>query len=210
MRVMLDIDGCLASFTEALDRVLFESQVGAVMAPLEGPQTWDWFSSGAVNPQRVKDKAREIMSDPWFWSTLTPTPEGRQAEKNHLLWDLTEQHEVFLITQRDETKEHYEVTLDWLQFYYPSLERCPLILINNKVPLFDPLHLDIIIDDHPGLVEKRKLGQFKGRLFQPSRPYNRITNLSTGFEICGGEGPWSWMEKGTLSKLILKVLEDAV
>lgn len=209
MRLALDLDGCLADFCHGLDKELQHWSLG--IEPLkedEEPSDWNWFLKDAHPSQRdlIINAADVIMSKPSFWSSLEPHPEGRKAKM--LLWELIEKCEIILMTARPRGLEFYESTRSWLDYFYPDLERCPLLLVNDKVKIFNELEITHVIDDHPLLPQRRKNEEFTAKLYQPARKYNRILNDHTGLEVCDGEGPYRWMEKGTMSKLVRKVLDE--
>lgn len=181
MIICVDVDYCLANFTEAYADLLIQVD-GKDRLP-EGwrtspdfPQTWYWERDAGYSKE-VEEAAwqqRILHKGSHFWEQLAPVPGAKEVIR-HLNKLAIQGHSVYFLTHRmgDKAKLQTEKWLYGLQFYYPTV-----LLSADKVPLLRALGANFFIDDKPQTVidvakaaEREKWQDFQ--LFMHTAPYNK-------------------------------------
>ena len=176
-RLVIDLDGCLASFNEAYAQVLMnESGLDPLPPGWEidpnWPPVWDW---DRAFPREARMRAWDNWirnGDVGFWSSLDPLPHAQETVK--LLNRLAGQgHEISFLTARegDQAKWQSEEWLNMLGMKYPTV-----ILSTEKHLIVEGLQPDLFVDDRLSTVEALAVEAWKWphtQICLVDRPYNR-------------------------------------
>jgi uncharacterized HAD superfamily protein len=178
MKLGIDIDGCLANFTESYANLLIS--IGGDRLPADWrtnrdfPDIWDWDKKyGYTSEQR--NKAWEHIKSTDFWFELQPLPQAPIAIE--VLDQLADDHEVYFITHRM-GKQAKQQTEDWL-FGQGFVTRDATVLIagDDKTPIVQGLNLDFYIDDKWTTMYKLAAAPIKTKLYMVDYAHNRHTNI---------------------------------
>lgn len=168
MRIGIDIDGVLADFYSAYERLCIEVEgvdhFGVHRFPQEYPCTWNWPEHYGYSDATVKEVWRRIKTSRDFWAKLTTLP-----DMGYLSYIPTGA-EVYFITARPGLNPKYQTEM-WFRYYdVPS----PTVLISDQKGLCcAALNLDKYIDDKWENVIDAAETSF-ATVFLIDRPYNRF------------------------------------
>jgi uncharacterized HAD superfamily protein len=197
VRIGVDIDGCLANFTDAYTELLTkETGIQFPKASSEWPTEWH-FDRSALNEHFVPEMAKAVEKRAWgrivtsdFWAQLHALPGA--IEVLEALRDSGD--EVYFITSRP-GKHAKALTEYWLRMHGMNN---PTVLVVNSEPakghIAKGLQLEAFIDDKPeNCIEVRNATmkmvtvethdafvddmEYPCQVFMVDAPYNRHVEL---------------------------------
>lgn len=184
LRLGFDIDGVLAEFTPAYQRLFIETTGRDDFHPGDGvnPPDWNWPELRGYTREEVDTVWATIRRDPTFWLNLQPTK--HTSTLRALIEHLERTHEVYFITSRmgDRVKRQTEL---WLYEHLGYLMNCrgvwPTVLIvgtGEKGAVCKALKLDAYIDDNWDNVVDCATTAPKTKTFLLNRRYNSDIGFS--------------------------------
>lgn len=155
MRIGFDVDGVLAAFTPAYQRLFIETTGVNLFAPGDDtdPPCWNWPEFRGYTKEQVSVVWDHIRLNPAFSRNLAPLPGAR--ELRHAIADLERRHDVYFITSRVGVAVKRQ-TEYWLMEHLGYVEETPTVLIvgsRTKGAMCKALRLDCYIDDNWDNVE---------------------------------------------------------
>lgn len=181
MRLLLDIDGCLAQFSPAFAGVLAaQSGQQILIGPAnQWPDRWDWPTAAGYEPAVVEAALKSYADNPDLWQRLAPY-DDTVAALDYL--DYLERHriaEIIYATARSAGAGVKTATEAWLRSYGAHN---PTVLtgITDKGALASALAIDVAIDDRPEHVLEIRgvLPKGQGTVFLVERPYNAAFHVA--------------------------------
>lgn len=187
MRIGFDIDGVLASFIPAYQRLVVEMTGRDLFKPGddEDPPCWDWPQYRGYSSLEITKVWDHITTDPYFWKRLTPTMAGLGCAKK--IKTLTNgPHRVMFITNRvgvDPLKQ----TMDWLRYWF-DIEYPTVFVTPHKGDTAKWLGLDMYVEDNLDNANDVAVKLPSCKVYLIDRQYNqgtvnssvqRITSLDT-------------------------------
>lgn len=201
MRLGIDIDGCLASFSSAFAREL-TAHTGIKFPVNEPgfPATWNWDLDAGVSIEQSrwvwKNKISQKGSS--FWFDLEPLPGARATIVQLDFLVKSGRADVYFLTHRmgDSAKHQTEKWLYEQGMCYPTV-----LLSGNKVPLINGLDVQAFVDDKPETildVAQYSLGRpLYGHVYKLRMPYNQsvkeseaVVGVESVREMLTREGLW--------------------
>jgi len=168
MKVMLDIDGCLANFILPFSQVGHEMFGTEVVKGCEGMKEWD--SIGGMTPDQQGKVWETVEKDPAFWCNMPIIISGKSAKMLREL-DKLKRHDFYYVTSRRGLSAKHQTKI-WL--YEHDLPRWDLIMAakpSKKGLIAEGIGADIATEDSPmGIRSYRK--HPLGYLIVPTYPYN--------------------------------------
>src|SRR3990167_10096493 len=147
MRVSVDVDGILACFFDAYEKLTIEvagvDLFGTKKYPKALPQTWNWPETFGYSNETMKEVWNRIKTDPYYWYRLNPLP----GAANFIKLLQARDREAYFITDRPGLASQRQ-TAQWLMqhgYAYPSV-----ILSGKhatKGDVCSALKIDVYIDD---------------------------------------------------------------
>jgi hypothetical protein len=166
MKVMFDIDGCLANFAQAYETLVVEKAGGENLFPPNTlPPVWDWPQHYGYSDEVVAEAWKEIKLSQTFWRYLQPLEGmGHARCVNPFI------HDVYYITDRT-GKYAKQQTEDWLAIQ--GARRPTVLIAADKAPIVQALKLDCVIDDKLEHAVAVNLNCPTTRVYLLDRPYNQ-------------------------------------
>lgn len=150
MKIGFDVDGVLANFIPAYQRLIIELTGKNLFHPDDdkNPPCWDWPQHRGYTNEEVGLAWKSIAADNTFWMSLTPHRDG-VGTLRMVYPDLFLRHDLYFITARVGDRAKHQTEL-WLQAYVaPNLKTPPTVLISaDKGGLCRALRLDAYLDDN--------------------------------------------------------------
>lgn len=168
LRIGLDVDGVLANFDEAYQKVLCEVS-GKVLPEGFEADRWDW-EDGAGFTKDDLDKAWRLINNTSFWYDLNPLP--RIWEVLVRLGSLND--DVYFITSRPGYRAKQQ-TEDWLDLYGFFLQHPTVLMSSEKGLCCKALRLTHYVDDRRENVFKCAEQSPQTQTFLLDRPWNQGT-----------------------------------
>jgi hypothetical protein len=147
MKIGFDIDGVLAAFIPAYQRLVIEHAGGLnLFHPGDDklPPCWNWPEYRGYNKDVIGSVWAHIKSSSSFWQYLGETP-GCSTLRTVIL-DLQRNHDVYFITNRMGCQAKRQ-TEHWL-IHHLGIERPTVLLTADKGITAKALGLDCYIDDY--------------------------------------------------------------
>jgi len=168
MKVMLDIDGCLANFLLPFSRVGHEMFGTKVVKDGSEMKTWGLVGGMTLDQQnKVWD---EVNKDPAFWCNLPIIISGESAKILRKLSKM-EQHDFYYVTSRHGLNIKRQTKI-WIHEH--DLPKWDVIIVtkpSKKGLIAEAIGADIATEDSPmGIRSYRK--HPLGHLIVPTYPYN--------------------------------------
>lgn len=170
MKLGVDIDGCLANFTDSYSKHL--SQVTGLVFPKASdawPTEWYWDRAAGVNKDDEAKVWKEVItaegSD--FWETLDHL-DGAPATIKQLNRLAKAGHDVYFLTHRMGDKAKLQ-TEKWL--YERGVDYPTVVMSGTKLPLVRAIGIQFFIDDKPETIEE--MHDNVKLLYIKDAPYNR-------------------------------------
>lgn len=170
MRIGFDIDGVLAAFIPAYER-MFVLETGRNTFPPIGPDSvpeWNWPTRYGYTSEETRAVWARINSNSAFWKTLEPTPDF-DAFFDWQVWQ-TPDVEMYFVTSRPGTcpKDQTE------QWFLRHLGTVPTVLISDeKGMVCRALKLDYYVDDKLENIEDVAVKSPQTFAYLLDRAYNR-------------------------------------
>jgi uncharacterized HAD superfamily protein len=194
VRFGIDVDGCIASFTDAFINAVNTLWPGRLPLSYE-PTDWDWTNSGLTVAERNHVYAY-IEKIPNFWMSLKPIMENVSAIALHR--KRFPDDELYYVTARRDTAgmPTMHQTQEWLRMcgIYGLGTGVIVDYGGDKVPIFNALDCDLNVDDKLEAViahsRDTKWGVLLDRMWNRSnRPSSIIvvSNLSEFFALARGK-----------------------
>ena len=163
MKLGIDIDGCLASFTGGYTRLLKQQRDLPITYDV-----WDWDKKAGYTKEE-RDNAWHQIHTTDFWFELEPLDGALDALEQ--LESMSEDNDIYFITHRS-GKQAKQQTEDWL-FQYGITTPTVLISGLDKSPLISSLELNFYVDDKFDNVHKALMLRLYGfHLYMVDAPYN--------------------------------------
>jgi len=168
MKVMLDIDGCLAGFLLSFSQVGHE-MFGTEVVKSESEQK-QWDSIGGMTSDQQEKVWEVVVKDPAFWCNMSIIISARSAKVLRELAKI-KRHDFYYVTSRRGVDAKHQTKI-WL--YEHDLPRWDLIMAakpSAKGLIAEGIGADIATEDSPmGIRSYRK--HPLGYLIVPTYPYN--------------------------------------
>lgn len=182
MKLACDLDGVLASFTDAYTSLLI-SISGRDLFPKDFllnpafPPEWDYDRRFGYTEGEISETWQRIKESEDFWQELYPLP-GAYAAVKQLDWLAASGHHVYFLTSRA-GKTAKRQSEQWLSGLGMA---CPTVLVVEhgweKIRLVQGLNVNTFIDDCGTTVRdvaicvENKAYAVCGHLYLYSQPYN--------------------------------------
>jgi len=168
MTILVDMDGTINLFDTYLIFTL--KKYGIEFNMLEFKQQNDWNIENYIISENPKETFYSIMEDISFWRSIPVAPQAVRV-----LSLLNRHHDVKIVTVPwGSNQKMKDVKLQWLQQYFPFLNRNQVIFHDQKWEIPG----EAIIDDKPSIIEKcfgKKI------TIVPEHPYN--TRIKCNFRF---------------------------
>lgn len=179
MKYGIDIDGCLANFTDAYADLLRKVSKRDLLKGdfLSQHAVWDWDKAAGYTSAERSAAWAEIHRDDQFWFNLKPLRGALDAIE--YLEELSEDNDVYFITHRSGVQCKQQ-TEDWL-FGHGITHPTVLISGDDKTPLIRGLELDFYTDDKFSTLYKANSQRLESKyvqLYLVDAPYNRGTEIN--------------------------------
>lgn len=187
MKIAFDVDGVLADFGGAFNKII-NAIYGVDTIPVDyQPKDWNWSD---VLTKEMQARGFELIKTlDNFWTTLKPFKEGLDAVKQAVV----DNHDVLFLTARASSggASTTQQTRAWLRNQCGWLPGMTSIIAVGKADLkrqvIEGIGIEAMIDDHGPTVETfDKIPGFQGYLLD--RPWNqdaKVKNrVSTVKEFC--------------------------
>lgn len=166
-RVGIDVDGILANFFPAYEKLWIEESGGINLFPANTlPPVWNWPEHYGYDPAILPRVWDRIKADPNFWSSLKPF-----KGVEDFLFDLSNMdHEVYFITDRPGVDSQLQTQI-WLEaqgYMLPNV----IISRRGKGIICEALCIEVYIDDKPENLEDVKEHE-PADLYMLDYPYNQ-------------------------------------
>ncbi len=186
MRIGFDIDGILAAFVPAYQRLFVRISGEDKFLPGDdvNPPCWDWPQFRGYGNDVVGKVWDHIVKDPTFWSRLAPLDGAETLAM--CIADLERKHDVYFATDRAGIRPKQQ-TEEWLRNYI-GLPAPTVLIAGDKAAIMGALRLDAYIDDRLSNIEACGLAnldeaasaiannrkrKFNTKLFLLNRNYNQ-------------------------------------
>lgn len=187
----LDIDGCLAGFSQKFIQLL-NARYGLNAKP-ENQTTWEFGCFGAT-PEQESEIWQDIYATRNFWLSLEPLSD------THVLTYAKDKYRIYFITARPPCAGHAleDQTAMWIRRHF-FIANPTVIVSSHKGPLAAALNLDYFLDDRPeNTLQVRAFSPFT-KVFIHSAPYNTEFNQGS-IERVGSVNEFFRKVKGDLDE----------
>jgi hypothetical protein len=117
MRIGFDVDGVLANFFQAYEKLTVEvtgkDLFGDKKWPKQLPQTWNWPETFGYTNAEMQEVWKHIKNSSSFWEKLWCMVEEEDCQRIH---DLGLKHELYFITDRPGIQPQKQ-TREWLEWF---------------------------------------------------------------------------------------------
>ena len=175
-KIVFDIDGCLADFSNAWERLLVRLSGRNLFQPGDGDNSpsWNWDKEAGYTSEERRKAWNHVGTSMTFWSTLDPLI---GAEVVHDAADDIWKNDVYFFTNRSEMNAKQQ-TEAWLMDYVTGGYWPTVLLANDstgrdKGILCRLLNIDAIIDDKLENIQQVVLESPKTRAYLLDRRYNQ-------------------------------------
>lgn len=169
MRIGIDIDGVLANFWEAYERLFIEvggDLFGDRKWPAQEPQVWDWPYEFGYTKTQTKLVWKKIEENPYFWMELNPLAEFEPFRE----WITdNDKDEIYFITDRpgQYTKLQTECWFGAREIPYATV-----LVSSQKGLCAQALNLELYIDDKTENIMAVQIDSPTTKAYLLNRPYN--------------------------------------
>lgn len=171
-RIGIDIDGVLANFYDAYERLAIEVDNGIDRFPQRGgvghpsiyPPVWNWPEYYGYSSEVVAEVWRRIKADQGFWLNLDPL-ERIDLSK------LATGHELYFITDRPGVRAKQQTEV-WLRAFCNVPFPTVIISRKGKGIVCEALDLELYIDDKGENIVDVEARSPQTRAYLLNRPYN--------------------------------------
>lgn len=171
-----DVDGVLANFFDAYERVIIEvsgeDRFGEDRYPNQLPQSWNWpQESFGYSSEVINEVWRKIKNDAEFWWMLDPLPGVDDFLTSFSILAEAKGWELYFITDRPGIDAQAQ-TADWL-WRYGVDQNHVIISRKGKGAVCSALSIDYYIDDKPENIVDVWEKSPETELFLLDYPYNQ-------------------------------------
>lgn len=146
LKIGFDVDGVLANFVEASEKVIIQMTGKNLFPQYEGergPATWNWPVYYGYTQEEMDAAFKRIAEKPGFWTGLNPLSGAKElADAWHALYF---DADVYFVTNRSGPAAKTE-TEWWLE--QQGIQRPTVLISKAKGAVAAALKLDAYIDDN--------------------------------------------------------------
>ena len=184
MRIGFDIDGVLANFPPAYEKLFVDITGDNNFPPLtsEGPGSWNWPTDlHGYTAEHTKEAWRRIKKSPDFWVSLDAILPDFIHFMNWL-GEHEDDHELYFVTARPGTETKWQTE----QWFINRIGVAPTVLISEeKGMIAKALNLDLYVDDKAENIKDVEEKSPNTKAYLIDRGYNR--HISTKHRIANLE-----------------------
>lgn len=184
MRIGFDVDGVLADFANAYQRLIIEVSGKNLFHPTDGdrPPCWDWPEFRGYDKATMKEVWGRIKASE-RWNLDLDELEGCRTLRMCIL-DMMRWHDIYFVTNRPSKDAKWQ-TEQWLMLHL-GIERPTVLISEDKGPIAKALKLDVYIDDKfENIVDTLKSSQHtRAYLLDKTYNQNEQTVVSAMFDGC--------------------------
>lgn len=147
--IAIDIDGVLANFNSAFERLLNDLHATEITLPKSGPSVWDWPTHYGWTPSQAHAAWEHIQENGEWWLDLDPTDWGTEL-LDTLIMLRHQDVVVYFVTARKPLSLAQEATTAWLEAHGFGMAS---VIVQppgvSKAQIFAALGAKVVVDDKP-------------------------------------------------------------
>ena len=146
IRIGIDVDGILARFTTAYQRLVVEVAGVDLFKPGDAtdPPCWSWPEYRGYDKKVISEVWSRIKTSHDFWMGLSELPDC--CTLRTLILDLQRWHEVYFVTSRVGKDVKWQ-TEQWLMLHL-QIDQPTVLISSEKGLVAKALKLDVYVDDN--------------------------------------------------------------
>lgn len=147
--VAIDMDGVLANFNRAFERLLNDIHATEIAIPPGGPVVWDWPEHYGWLPTQHHQAWEYIQENGEWWLDLEPTPQADELIDT-LVMLRHQDVSIYFVTARKPRALAQEATTAWLEAHgFPLASVIVQPKGVEKPQIFAALGVSIVVEDKP-------------------------------------------------------------
>ena len=188
IRIGIDVDGILARFTTAYQRLVVEVAGVDLFKPGDAtdPPCWSWPEYRGYDKKVISEVWSRIKTSHDFWMGLSELPDC--CTLRTLILDLQRWHEVYFVTSRVGKDVKWQ-TEQWLMLHL-QIDQPTVLISSEKGLVAKALKLDVYVDDNadnvndvilrtdPTVAGMAVPGSYRTRTYLVDKSYNREPGIS--------------------------------